>query len=545
LARLDPVISNDQQGPQINSMLYINPQALQQADAMDQEFKRTGKLKPLSCIPIVLKDNFDTKDMPTTAGALTLKGAQPDRDAFAVKRLRENGGLILGKTNLQEFASGGISVSSLGGQVKNPYDLTRTPGGSSGGTGAAVASNFATVGTGSDTGGSIRSPASANDLIGLRPTRGLISRDGIVPVSFTQDTIGPITRNVADAARMLDVMAGYDPNDPVTALSIGNIAKTYTTYLRNGLKGARLGVVTNLFGKGPEYAEVNNVMAKAIGVLRKQGAVIVEVEDDLLDTDRVTSNLRLNDFEFKAALNHYLKEQGSHVPMHSLAEIIASGQYNKPTLEKFLSTAESYEDGPNTPEYKDRRIKMEELAIEVDNLMAKNRLDALVYPHQKCLVLPIGATFQKDRNGNTAPAGGFPAIDVPAGFSAPSADAPIGVPVGMELLARPWQEPELLMLAYGFEQANHGRKAPQSVPADQSSFCPVTTIIIHATTAERLGNAVRTIEKIIPALYSRVRGRSSSDHDADRIFYLRSICQHLRQCLIYPLLDSLDMHPKQ
>jgi Asp-tRNA(Asn)/Glu-tRNA(Gln) amidotransferase A subunit family amidase len=458
----------DQQGPQINSMLYVNPQALQQADAMDQEFKRTGKLKPLGCIPIVLKDNFDTKDMPTTAGALTLKGAQPDRDAFAVKRLRENGALILGKTNLQEFASGGISVSSLGGQVKNPYDLTRTPGGSSGGTGAAVASNFATVGTGSDTGGSIRSPASANDLVGLRPTRGLISRDGIVPVSFTQDTIGPIARNVADAARMLDVMAGYDPNDPVTSLSVGNIPKTYTAYLRNGLKGARLGVVTNLFGKGPEYAEVNKVMAKAIDALKRQGAVIVEVEDELLDTDRVTSNFRLNDFEFKAALNRYLKEQGSHVPTHSLAEIIASGQYNKPTLEKFLSTAESYEDGPNTPEYKDRRIKMEELAIEVDNLMAKNRLDALVYPHQKCLVLPIGATFQKDRNGNIAPAGGFPAIDVPAGFSAPTADAPIGVPVGMELLARPWQEPELLMLAYGFEQANHARKAPQSVPAVHS-----------------------------------------------------------------------------
>jgi amidase len=455
----------DQQGPRINSMLYVNPQALQQADAMDLEFKRTGKLKPLSCIPIVLKDNFDTKDMPTTAGSLALKGAQPDRDAFAVKRLRESGALILGKTNLQEFASGGISVSSLGGQVKNPYDLNRTPGGSSGGTGAAVASNFATVGTGSDTGGSIRSPASANDLVGLRPTRGLISRDGIMPVSFTQDTIGPLTRNVADAARMLDVMAGYDPNDPVTSLSVGNVPKTYTAYLRNGLKGARLGVVTNLFGKGPEYADVNKVMAKAIDVLRQQGAVIVEVEDDLLDTDRVTSNFRLNDFEFKAALNHYLSEQGSHVPMHSLAEIIASGQYNKPTLEKFLSTAESYEDGPNTPEYKDRRIKMEELAIEVENLMAKNRLDALVYPHQKCLVLPIGATFQKDRNGNIAPAGGFPAIDVPAGFSTPTADAPIGVPVGMELLSRPWQEPELLMLAYGFEQASRARKAPQSVPA--------------------------------------------------------------------------------
>lgn len=455
----------DQEGPKVNAMLYVNPRALQQADAMDLEFKRTGKLKPLGCIPIVLKDNFDTADMPTTAGALTLKGAQPDKDAFAVKRLRENGALILGKANLQEFASGGISVSSLGGQVKNPYDLNRTPGGSSGGTAAAVAANFATAGTGSDTGGSIRSPASANNLVGLRPTRGLISLDGIVPVSYTQDTIGPITRSVADTARMLDVMAGYDPNDPITSQNVGNIPKTYTAYLRNGLKGARLGVVTNLFGNGPEYTEVNKVMDKAIGTLKQQGAVIVPVEDDLLDTDRVTSNYRLNDFEFKTALNRYLKDQGSNVPTHSLAEIIASGQYNKPTLEKFFATAQGYEDGPNTLEYKDRRIKMEGLRIEVLNLMAKNQVDALVYPHQKCLVLPIGATFQKDRNGNIAPVGGFPAIVIPAGFSTPTVDAPIGVPVGIEFLGRSWQEPELLMLAYGFEQATHARRPPHSAPA--------------------------------------------------------------------------------
>ena len=181
-------------------MLYMNPRALQQADAMDQEFKRTGKLKPLGCIPIVLKDNYDTADMPTTAGSILLKGAQPEKDAFVVTRLREHGALILGKANLQEFALGGITVSSLGGQTKNPYDLTRTPGGSSGGTGAAVAANFAAAGTGSDTGGSIRSPSSANSVVGIRPTAGLISRDGIVPISITQDTVGPLTRNVADAA---------------------------------------------------------------------------------------------------------------------------------------------------------------------------------------------------------------------------------------------------------------------------------------------------------------------------------------------------------
>src|SRR3984893_6467543 len=465
---LDRINAYDQQGPAINSLLYINPASLEQADAVDQDFRRTHKLKPLGCIPIVLKDNFDTADMPTTAGALTLKGAQPEKDAFAVKRLREAGALILGKANLQEFASGGISVSSLGGQVKNPYDLTRTPGGASGGTATAVASNFATAGTGSDTGGSIRSPASADNLVGLRPTRGLISRDGIVPVSFTQDTIGPITRNVADTARLLDARVGYDPNDPVTAFSVGNIPKTYTAFLQNGLKGARLGVLTNLLGSGPEYEEVNKVIAKAIDVLKEQGAVIVRIEDRALDTEILTAKFRLNEPEFKAALNGYLEQQGSHVPVHSLAEIIASGQYHKPTLEKFFATAESYEDGPNSADYKDRRMRMDEVRIEVANLMAKNQLDALVYPHQKCLVLPIGATFQKDRNGIIAALAGFPAIELPAGFSTPTADAPIGVPVGMELLGRAWAEPELLKLAFGFEQATHLRKPPVSTPVLQA-----------------------------------------------------------------------------
>jgi Asp-tRNA(Asn)/Glu-tRNA(Gln) amidotransferase A subunit family amidase len=259
-------------------------------------------------------------------------------------------------------------------------------------------------------------------------------------------------------------MAGYDPNDPVTAFSVGNIPKTYTAFLHNGLKGARLGVLTNLFGSGPEYQEVNEVMAKAIDSLEKQGAVIVRVEDLALDTTTLTAKFRLNEPEFKTALNGYLQQQGSRVPVHSLAEIIASGKYHKPTLEKFFAAAESYEDGPNSADYKDRRMRMDEVKIEVANLMAKNQLDALVYPHQKCLVLPIGATFQKDRNGIIAALAGFPAIEVPAGFSKPTSEAPIGVPVGMELLGRAWAEPELLRLAFGFEQATHLRKPPVSTP---------------------------------------------------------------------------------
>ena len=460
---LNRIQTYDQQGPKFNSMLYVNPQALQQADAMDQEFKRTRKLKPLGCIPVVLKDNYDTADMPTTAGSILLKDTKPEKDAFAVTRLKENGALILGKANMQEFALGGTTVSSLGGQTRNPYDLTRTPGGSSGGTAVAVAANFAAAGTGSDTGNSIRSPSSANSLVGIRATAGLISRDGIVPVSFTQDVIGPLTRSVTDGARMLDAMAGYDPNDPISALSDGHIPRTYTAFLQNGLKGARIGVLKTLFGNGPNYEEVNQVMAKAIAALKEQGAVIVPVEDAALDTNMLLEKVSLEEFEFKPQINHYLENRGPRVPVHSLAEIIASGKYNKPTLEKRLALSESL-DSQNDPEYKNRRIKIDGLKIEAANLMAQNHLDALVYPHQKRLVVPIGETFQPDRNGLLAALTGFPAIVVPAGFSATTANAPIGVPVGIEFMARPWEEPELLRLAYGFEQATHARKSPKSAP---------------------------------------------------------------------------------
>jgi Asp-tRNA(Asn)/Glu-tRNA(Gln) amidotransferase A subunit family amidase len=462
---LDRIAAYDKRGPSVNALLYINPRALQQADAMDAEFKQTRKLKPLACVPIVLKDNFETADMPTTAGSILLKGLQPVKDGFAVSKLRENGALILGKANLQEFASGGISVSSLGGQTKNPYDLTRTPGGSSGGTGAAVASNFAAAGMGSDTGGSIRSPSSANNLVGIRPTTGLISRDGIVPVSVTQDTIGPMTRNVGDCARMLDAIAGYDPNDPVTALSVGHVPKTYTAYLENGLKGARLGLFKNLFGQGPDSEEVNRVLSNAIEALKEQGAVIVPVEDLAIDPDNFNANVRLNEFEFQSDINHYLEIKGSSVPVHSLAEIIESGQYDKATLTKFFANVRSHPDGFNDPAYKERRIKMEEIKIEVANLMAQNQLDALVFPHQKILVVPIGEMNQPGINGVVASLAGFPSIVVPAGFSAPTRNAPAGVPVGIEFLGWPWGEPELLKIAYGFEKATHARRPPESTPA--------------------------------------------------------------------------------
>ncbi|HEY8357723.1 MAG TPA: amidase family protein, partial [Ramlibacter sp.] len=253
LARIE---AYDRQGPTLRAMITINPAALEEAMRLDAEFKaHPDRIGPLHGIPIVLKDNFNTKDMPTTGGSVALKDFRPSTDAFTVDRLRRAGAIILGKANMTEFARGGISVSSLGGQVLNPYDLTRTPGGSSGGTGAAVAANFAAVGTGSDTGQSIRSPASACSLVGVRPTRGLISRAGVMPNSFIQDEVGPIARTVEDAARMLDVMVGYDPLDPITALGVGKAPASYLAALdERALQGAHIGVMANLHGTQERHA---------------------------------------------------------------------------------------------------------------------------------------------------------------------------------------------------------------------------------------------------------------------------------------------------
>jgi len=461
---LDRVKAYDQQGPTLNAMLYVNPKVLEQADAMDQLFKRGAKLEPLQCVPVVLKDNFDTADMPTTGASLALKGMQPSKDAFTVARLRQNGALILGKTNMHELALAGLTASSLGGQTRNPYELARTPGGSSGGTGVALAANFAIVGTGSDTMNSIRSPASATSLVGIRPTRGLISRSGVIPVSFTQDAAGPLARTVADVAVMLDVMAGYDPDDPVTALGVGRIPATYTASLaRNGLREVRLGVLRTLFGTGPDHQEVNRVMANALEVLKGHGAILVDIDDAALDTGKLNSDLDVQKYEYKFDLNNYLKAQADP-PVHSLAELIASGKYHRASLETFLASAESYENGLNEPDYKDRRVKIDDLRVRLANLMAKNDVAALVYPHQKRLPVMIGEINQAERNGILASLAGFPAITVPAGFSSPTESAPIGVPVGIEFLGQPFSEPQLLQIAYGFEQATHARKPPQSTP---------------------------------------------------------------------------------
>lgn len=451
----------DAKGPHLNAVILVNPRAGEEADRLDAEFRKTGKFAgPLHGIPVLLKDNFDTFDMPTTAGSLSLAGFVPPDDAFVTARLRTAGAIILAKTNLHEFAIWGETVSSVLGQTLNPYDLTRTPGGSSGGTGAGIAANFGLIGMGTDTINSIRSPASANSLVGIRPTIGLVSRDGIVPYSLTQDTAGPICRTVEDAVRALDVIAGYDSADAETAWGVGMAPPSYTAFLkRDGMKGRRIGVLESFFGKDPVHAEVNRVVREAITVFSQNGAEVLSITE-AIDSGWLTSKVSVHLDDLKDHLNGYLRVLPPAAPVHSLEEVMASGKYHcgiKANMETALALS------TGTPEYNAKLALRAETRTRVMKLMAGYRLDAIVYPHQQQLVCKTGES-QRERNGVLCSVTGFPSIAVPAGFSAPGPDAPLGVPVGLEIIGRPWSEPLLIEIAYGFEQASRFRKAPLSAP---------------------------------------------------------------------------------
>src|SRR5580700_4191723 len=302
-AYLDRIRACDQAGPKLNLVIFLNPRALEEAAALDEHFRRTGKfVGPLHGIPVLLKDNVNTKDMPTTGGSLSLAGYTPATDAAIAQKLRSAGAIILAKVNLHEFAIWGETVSSIRGQTLNPYDLTRTPGGSSGGTGAGVAANFAIAGIGTDTVNSIRSPASANNIVGIRPTLGLVSRAGVIPYSFTQDAAGPLARSIADAAKMLNVLVGYDPNDPATAWRVGNTEKDYTKFLNtDGLKGKRIGVLRSFFGNAPIHEEVNTVTNKALEDLRKSGATLIELNTPDLDSGKIRNDICVDLYELRPA----------------------------------------------------------------------------------------------------------------------------------------------------------------------------------------------------------------------------------------------------
>ncbi|WP_308752672.1 amidase family protein [uncultured Anaerotruncus sp.] len=458
LKRID---AYDQKGPCLNAIILVNPRALEEADRLDAALKNGGLTGPLHGIPVILKDNVDTADMPTTAGSESLRGFTPDEDAFITKRLREAGALILAKSNLHEFAIWGETISSILGQTLNPYDLTRTPGGSSGGTGAAIASDFGILGIGTDTINSIRSPSSACSLVGIRPTIGLVSRGGVVPYSFTQDTAGPICRTVEDAVAVLDVIAGYDPGDDETAWCVDKLQQgSYAEYLKkDGIRGKRIGVLESFFGKKDVHEEVNRVVRAAIEVLRGQGAEIVPITEEI-DSGWLTSSVSVHLYDLKDHLNIYLNALPPRAPVHSVEEVMASGKFH-PGIRENLEKAMQLSTG--TPEYNQRLILRAQTQTKVMKLMADYELDAMVYPHQQQLVCKTGGS-QQQRNGVLCSVTGFPSIAVPAGYSTPDQNAPIGVPVGMEIIGRPWSEPTLIEIAYGFQQAAPLRKSPPTTP---------------------------------------------------------------------------------
>src|ERR1700730_14095580 len=458
-AYLERIQAYDQAGPKLNVVIFLNPRALEEAAALDEHLRATGKfVGPLHGIPVLLKDNVNTKDMPTTGGSLSLAGYTPATDAAIVQKLSAAGAIILAKVNLHELAIWGETVSSILGQTLNPYDLTHTPGGSSGGTGAGLAANFAIAGIGTDTVNSIRSPASANSIVGIRPTLGLVSRAGVIPYSFTQDAAGPLARTVTDVAKMLNVLVGYDPNDPATAWSVGNTEKDYTKSLKtDGVKGKRIGVLRSFFGNAPIHEEVNIVANQAVEDLKRSGATVIELNTPDLDSGKISSDVSVHLYELKPAINTYLV--AGNAPVKSLEEIISSGKVH-PNIGDNIKKAQSLEldDG-----YRLRLQKRSELQQRVMKIMADDRLDAIVFPHQKRLVVPVGAT-QVERNGALGSVTGFPSIVVPGGFSSPTPTARLGVPVGIEFLGRPWSEKLLVEIGYGYEQATKHRRPPPTIP---------------------------------------------------------------------------------
>ena len=455
-ACLKQIQSFDQQGPSLNAIISVNPEAQADAAALDESYTRRGFVGPLHGIPVLLKDNINTAGLRTTAGSVCLSEHIPQHDAFIVKRLRQAGAIIIAKANLHEFAVWGETVSSLQGQTKNPYDLTRTPGGSSGGTGAGIAAGYAVAGIGTDTVNSVRSPASANCLVGLRPTLGLVSRGGLVPYSQTQDTAGPITRCVLDAAILMDVLAGYDPADGKTAWCVGNIPRSYSAGLTTKkLKGRKIGVMRNLFGIGPEHEEVNDAVERCLRELSSQGVALVDVEEEI-STGRLVEDVSVHLYDLEPDLNPYLQALPPTAQAHSLKEIIASGRFHPGIGENIRKAVTLRRD---SGEYTSRLAAQARLRDHLIEIMVEKKLDAFVFPHQKRLVVKIGES-QVERNGVLASVTGFPSIVVPAGFSKPTATAPIGVPIGLEMLGRPWSEPTLLTIAYGLEQAAGARKPP-------------------------------------------------------------------------------------
>ena len=451
-AYLARIAAYDQQGPAINAMIRLNPNARADARRLDDERRRGRVRGPLHGIPIILKDNFDTADLPTSGGSLALANHRPPSDAFVVARLREAGAVIIGKSNMHELAAGITTISSLGGQTRNPYDPRRCPGGSSGGTGAAIAASFAAVGWGSDTCGSIRIPSAFGSLAGLRPTQGLVSRRGIMPLSHTQDIPGPLARTVQDLAIALDVTVGADPADSATAVVAGRVIPRFTDSLRiDALRGARIGIFTNYFTDAD--GEILDTVRAAIRAMKAAGADTVRVDVAMFDS--LIANTSVINYEHKFDMIDYLAATPNE-PVRSIADILSSG-LESAALEARFRLADSLGTRGNDP-YRRALSRQATLRARVNAVMDSLDLDALVYPTMRRKPVLVGDVQQGSTCGLSAQTG-LPALSIPAGFTAD------GLPVGIELLGRAFGDWRLVAMGYAFEQLGPRRRPPSVTPA--------------------------------------------------------------------------------
>jgi amidase len=467
-AYLDRIEALDRKGPALRSVIETNPEAVAIAEGLDAERKAKGPRGPLHGIPILIKDNLDTADrMTTTAGSLALAGSIPLRDSFVAERLRGAGAVLLGKANLSEWANIRSSHSSSGwsgrgGQCRNPYALDRNPCGSSSGSGSAVSANLCAAAIGTETDGSIVCPSTANGLVGIKPTLGLVSRAGIIPIAHSQDTAGPMARTVRDAALVLAAIAGVDPRDAATA-DAGRAPKEYASFLDEaGLRGARIGVARKFFGFHPE---VDRVMEAALGEMKRRGAELVDPADIPHTGEYDESELTVLLYELKADLNTYLGSLGPKAPVRTLSDVIAFNEAHRREEMPYFGQdlfIKAQEKGPLTDlAYVEALARNRRLAAleGIDAVMGKEKLDAIVAPTGgPAWMTDLVAGDHFGGGMSTPPAvAGYPHITVPAGYV-------FGLPVGISFVGRAWSEPTLIKLAYAFEQATHARRMPRLLP---------------------------------------------------------------------------------
>ena len=466
-AYLDRIAAYDQNGPRLNAFVTLNPQALEDAARLDAVFRRDGAfVGPLHGVPVAIKDQAEIAGLEASFGSVALKGYVSEQDAAIVTKLRQAGAVILGKTTMPDFAASWWGFGSVHGETLCAYALERDSGGSSGGTGSAIAANLALVGIGEDTGGSIRLPSSANNLFGLRVTPGMISRVGLSPLLVTQDTAGPMVRTMGDLVALLDVLVGYDASDPLTAAC--HIARHQGGYARHmkadALQGARIGVLKEGFGSDgdPDCAEVNAAVRGALARMAEAGAELVEIS--LPEVTDFISDTSLYLLQSRRDVNRFLKARPK-LPMRSLEEIVASGRYD-PNLELVPDMVREGPERPeDVPDYWRKLARCQEFQRVLVNLMAANRLDAIAFP--ACQVLsPTIKSLREGRwtvlsyptNTTIASQSWMPSLCAPAGFSSG------GVPVGFELIAPPYAEGALIELGYAYEQIVKPRRSPEAAP---------------------------------------------------------------------------------